>query len=236
MRIAVFLPFFSSWAASSMAPSATDAGSISGSGGAARSASSQAVSAGRMRVAIWPGAVRAACTARAPSAAIVLALMLVCTQAETGRAKPVMSEASGASYCGVIGGVIADDIDDRRGGAARVVQIGQPVGEAGPEMQQRRRRLLLHAAIAVGHAGHRAFEQAQDRAHAPDLVERGDEMHFRGPGIGEADFDARGDERCDKAFGAVHVRTLISFFNRREVPARRAKGQSPERKLLCETD
>ena len=40
----------------------------------------------------------AAATARAPSAATVWALGEECTQPETGRAKPAMSEARGASY------------------------------------------------------------------------------------------------------------------------------------------
>jgi hypothetical protein len=70
-----------------------------GKGCAGASASSQAVSAGRISVATWPGAALAACTARAPSDATTFAFVLECTQAETGRASPAMSEASGASYC-----------------------------------------------------------------------------------------------------------------------------------------
>ena len=36
----------------------------------------------------------------------------------------------------VIGRVVADDVDDRREGAARVVQVGEAVAEPGPEVQQ----------------------------------------------------------------------------------------------------
>ena len=76
-----------------------------GDGGAARhrqwlrgpAASFQAVSAGRISVAIWPGGSRAACTARAASAPTVAAPVEVRTQPDTGRAKPSMSEVSGAS-------------------------------------------------------------------------------------------------------------------------------------------
>ncbi len=70
----VFLPFFSAAAARTIAASeACDACGF-GSAGASPSASFQAVSAGRISVAIWPGGASAACTARAPSAATVSAL------------------------------------------------------------------------------------------------------------------------------------------------------------------
>ena len=62
------------------------------------SASFQAVSAGRMRVAIWPGVLRAAAMAAAPSRATDFASGEVRTQADIGRAMPSMSEVSGALY------------------------------------------------------------------------------------------------------------------------------------------
>ena len=40
----------------------------------------------------------------------------------------------------VVGGVVADDVDDRRAARAGVVQVGEPVAEPGPEVQQRGRR------------------------------------------------------------------------------------------------
>ncbi len=58
-----------------------------------------AVSAGRIRLAIWPGGVRAAAIAAAPSLAIDIASGEVLTQCELGRASPSMSEVNGASYC-----------------------------------------------------------------------------------------------------------------------------------------
>ena len=51
-----------------------------------------------MSVAISPGGRRAACTARAASAATPRAEVALSTQCDTGRAMPAMSEASGASY------------------------------------------------------------------------------------------------------------------------------------------
>jgi hypothetical protein len=82
-----------------MASALTGAAPRSGSGPAARAAGFQAVSAGRISVAMPPGAARAACTARAASPATVVALFDSQIHAETGRAKPTMSEARGASYC-----------------------------------------------------------------------------------------------------------------------------------------
>jgi len=63
----------------------------------ARPTGFQAVSAGRISVAIRPGGALASSTERAPSAAMSSALRLVCTQCDIGRATPSMSEVSGAS-------------------------------------------------------------------------------------------------------------------------------------------
>ena len=81
----------------SIASAPTGAGAGAGGTAATPSASFHAVSAGRMSVATWPGAVRAAAMAAAPSAATARALGDVRTHAETGRAMPSMSEVSGAS-------------------------------------------------------------------------------------------------------------------------------------------
>src|ERR1700749_2811806 len=62
------------------------------------SASVHAVSAGRISVAIWPGATRAAWMASAPSPATVFEVGEVFTQCENGRAMPSMSAVSGVSY------------------------------------------------------------------------------------------------------------------------------------------
>jgi hypothetical protein len=57
----------------------------------------QDVSDGRIRVAICPGAIIAACTAAAASAPTVFASIAVRTQPETPRAQPSVSAVSGAS-------------------------------------------------------------------------------------------------------------------------------------------
>ena len=58
----------------------------------------QAQSAGKIRVAVPPGGVRAACTAAAASAPTLFESALVRTQVETARARLSVSAASGASY------------------------------------------------------------------------------------------------------------------------------------------
>jgi hypothetical protein len=57
----------------------------------------QAVSAGRMRVAILPGVFLASAIACAPSLETSSAFLEVLTQSETGAAIPSMSEVRGAS-------------------------------------------------------------------------------------------------------------------------------------------
>jgi hypothetical protein len=57
----------------------------------------QAVSAGKIRLAMWPGALRAACTACAPSAPTWALDALVRTQCEVARASPSVSAVSGES-------------------------------------------------------------------------------------------------------------------------------------------
>ena len=94
-----FLPLLNSLATFSMASLPTSDGPMSGSIWAAWSAGFHAVSAGRISVAIPPGAARAAWTARAASPATALALFDSWIQEDTGRAKPTMSEVSSASYC-----------------------------------------------------------------------------------------------------------------------------------------
>ena len=104
----------------------------------------------------------------------------------------------------VIGGLVADDVDDRAVRPAGVMEVGEAVGEAGPAMEERRRGPAGHARIAVGGAGGDALEQGEDATDARHAVERGDEVHLAGAGIGEAGVDAAGKEGAGEAFGAVH--------------------------------
>ena len=100
--------------------------------------------------------------------------------------------------------MVADDVDDGRLRLARVVQVGEPVAETGPEVQQRGRGPIGHAPVAVGRAGRDAFEEREHAAHLGHGVERGHEVHLRGAGIHEAGVDAARDQRADERLGAVH--------------------------------
>ncbi len=107
--------------------------------------------------------------------------------------------------------VVADDVDDRCEGAARVVQAGQAVGEARPEVQQGCRRAARHATEPVGGAGDDALVQSQHGAHLGHLVERCDEVHLGRARIAEADVDAGGDQRPNQRLGAVHLELSLSI-------------------------
>ena len=104
----------------------------------------------------------------------------------------------------VIGRMVADDVDHRRRRLVGVVDVGEPVGHAGAEMQQGRRRVVGHPVIAVGRAGDHPLEEAEHAAHAVDPVERRDKMHLRGAGIGKAHIDAAADQGAHQAFRAIH--------------------------------
>ncbi len=96
-RMTAALPEARASAARATASGRGGAGSAVAIGSAGPSASLQAVSAGRISVAIPPGGLRAAATARAASCATFPASVEACTQLENGAATAAMSEASGAS-------------------------------------------------------------------------------------------------------------------------------------------
>ena len=123
---------------------------------------------------------------------------------------------------GVVGRVVAHDVHDRRPGPPGVVQVGQPVAEAGPEVQQRGRRAPGDAPVPVGGAGDDALEEAEDAPHGRHVVERGDEVHLRGPRVGEADVDAGVDQGREQGAGAVHERAPV-----RATPSSRSGPRIP---------
>src|SRR5258708_16985402 len=93
----------------------------------------------------------------------------------------------------MIGRVVTDDIDDRRPRATCVVEIGEPVGQPRPQMQQGRRRLLSHATVPIRHSSYRTFEKTEHDSHSLDPVERRHETHFRSAGLAEANYNAQSD-------------------------------------------
>ena len=125
----------------------------------------------------------------------------------------------------VVGRVVADDVDDRHLRPPGVVEVGQPIAETGPEVQQGGRGPIGHPRITVRRPGGHPLEQRQHAAHLRDRVERSHEMHLRGPGIREARGDAGVDECADECLGAVgHVRSVGGCFRRGSEPTRQAPG------------
>src|SRR5208282_3113603 len=89
-------------------------------------------------------------------------------------------------------------------GAARVVEIGETVCEARPEMKKRRGGFLGHAPIAVSGTRRDTLKKAQDRAQSVHLVDARDEMNLGRARVGEADRDACAYQRPDDTLGTVH--------------------------------
>ena len=89
----------------------------------------------------------------------------------------------------------ADNGDNRRESASRIVEIGQAIGEPRPRMEQRRSGLPCHACIAIGRARHNTFKKAQDASHLRFAIKRCHEMHLGRTGIGKAHINAMSDER-----------------------------------------
>jgi hypothetical protein len=89
----------------------------------------------------------------------------------------------------VVGGVVAHEVDDRRPRPAGVVQVRGAVAEARPEVQQRYRRPVGHAAVPVSRSRHDALEESEHRTHLRDGVELGHEVHLGGARVREARVD-----------------------------------------------
>ena len=107
----------------------------------------------------------------------------------------------------VIGRLVADHVDDAGAGAPRVMQVGKPVREPRPAMQERGGGLAAHPVIAVGSTCDHVLLQAQHALHAGDAVERRDEVHLTGAGIGKAGVHAALQQRVDEGFSAIHGKT-----------------------------
>jgi hypothetical protein len=122
----------------------------------------------------------------------------------------------------MIGGVIADHVDHRRMGASCIVEIGEPVGETGSQMQESGGRLVSHSGVAIGGAGDHALEKAEHAAHPRLAVECRHEVHLGGTGIGEADVHVVREQHVTQAIGTVHVvlACRISATEPREIVSR----------------
>ena len=87
----------------------------------------------------------------------------------------------------------------------RVMQTRETIREPRPEVQQGAGGPAGHPRIAVGRACRHALEQSEHAPHPVNSVERGDKMHLRGAGIGEAGVNAGREERPDERLRARHA-------------------------------
>ena len=120
----------------------------------------------------------------------------------TGNAFNVGCERSVATD--VVACMFTDDVHNAGTGFFRVVKVGYTVGEPGTKVEQRCRWPVGHAVVAVRRTCDHTFEETKHATQAIDLVERSDEMHFGGPGVGEAGIDTVGHQRAHQALRTVH--------------------------------
>ncbi|MCY1241951.1 hypothetical protein D9M72_548850 [compost metagenome] len=114
--------------------------------------------------------------------------------------------------------MVADDVDDRRASAPRVVQVGKAVGETGTGVEQGRRRPTRHARIAIGRTGDDAFGEAENTAHLRLAIKGGDEVHFRRAGIGKTDIHVVCQKCIDEDVRTCGANRLAAFSHARVPP------------------
>jgi len=105
----------------------------------------------------------------------------------------------------MVNGVITDQVDQRCASAARVVQVGNAVSQAGAEVQQGGRRFARHAGVAIGSSRAHPLEQTEYRPHSRDGVDSLHHVHLGRARVREATLHAFIEQRSDQAFRAVHL-------------------------------
>ena len=105
-------------------------------------------------------------------------------------------------------GMVTNHIHDGRVSAARVVEVGETIGKAGPQVKQGGRRLVGHSPVAVRGACHHVLLESENSAHSWHAIECGDEMHFRRAGVRYAEFNPGRDQGSEQALGTVHFCVL----------------------------
>src|SRR5207253_11370919 len=111
----------------------------------------------------------------------------------------------------MINGMLANDIDDRHLRPARIVQIGDPVAEAGAKMKERACWLPSHPCITICRSRYHAFKQTEHAAHPHHSVKCSNYMYFRGARIRKTGLNAFPHQR--KAITSIrHARwPLVSM-------------------------
>jgi hypothetical protein len=98
----------------------------------------------------------------------------------------------------VRGGVFAHDVHDGRARLAGIVEVGESVGEARPEVQERGGGTAGQAGVTVGRSRTNAFVQAEHTAHFRHAVQGSDALHLTGAWVHEANVDTVGEKRSEK--------------------------------------
>src|SRR5438552_19066683 len=81
--------------------------------------------------------------------------------------------------------MLANEVDDRHLRPARIVQIGDPVAEAGAKMKKSACWFPGHARITICRSRYHAFKQTEQAAHFRHSVKCSNYMYFRGARVAE---------------------------------------------------
>src|SRR6266404_5068913 len=100
--------------------------------------------------------------------------------------------------------MLTNNVDDRHFCSTCVMQVGETVGEPGPQMKERARRLPGHASEAVRRCRYYPFEETKYTAHFRQSIECCDDVHLRCTRVCETGFNSSVDQRANQAFCAVH--------------------------------
>ena len=104
----------------------------------------------------------------------------------------------------VIGGVLADDVDDARVAFLALCRLASPLARPGPRCSR----------VEAGHPACGSSRRPRPsprprtgpaRSACRHLVQRGDEMHLRSARIGEADVHTPRNQGAHQAFGPIHL-------------------------------
>src|SRR5438552_16026725 len=107
--------------------------------------------------------------------------------------------------------MLANEVDDRHLRPARIVQIGDPVAEAGAKMKKSACWFPGHACITICRSRYHAFKQTEHAAHFRHPVKCSNYMYFRGAWVGEAGFNLSCNQRANQTLSPVHCCSPLTF-------------------------
>ena len=111
----------------------------------------------------------------------------------------------------VIGGIGADDVNDRRIGPAGVVQHGNSVGKPAADMEECDCRRTFHARVSIRRASDDILLQTQDGANIGRKADLVDQLHFGSTRVCKAVRDTGIRKSFEESLGTVHSKTSWSW-------------------------